>query len=79
MLRSVGKLVTDVGEIGDGECFSLRIDCLIDWDWKCVIDVLSDLKSNGCCVALAPKSDETAFECCVRAAYCAAAHINWPG
>lgn len=73
MLRSDCKLLLDVGEMGDGESFSLRIDCRIDCDWKCVIDVLNDLKSNGVCVALAPSR---AFVCCVRAAYCAAAHIN---
>lgn len=69
MLRKVGKLLADVGEIGDGESFSFRIDCRIDCDWKCVSELLNVRKSNGGCVALAPSSDDTAFVCCVKAAY----------
>lgn len=74
----------EFGEMGDDCCnFSFRIDWRIDCDWKCVIEVLSDRKSNGVCeaaaaaaAAFAPSNDETAFVCCVRAAYWAAAHIN---
>lgn len=64
--------------MGDGEIFSFKIDWRIDCDWKCVIDELRDLKSNGVCAALAPSSDETALVCWVKAAYWAAAHIT-PG
>lgn len=69
MFRSVDTLDTDVGEMGDAESFSLKMDCRIDCDWKCVIEVLNDRKSNGACAALAPSSDDTAFVCCVNAAY----------
>lgn len=63
MFRKADAFDTDVGEMGDDESFSLKMDCRIDCDWKCVIDVLRDRKSKGACVALAPSSDDTAFVC----------------
>lgn len=85
---TLAAVVDELGEMGDTDCcsFSLRIDWRIDCDWKCVIELLNERKSNGVCAAaaaaaaaFAPSNDETAFVCWVSAAYCAAAHINWPG